>query len=492
MSSEEIFTPIAITISFTLILWLLLWLVLKDTKKAGLVTSLFLLLFFSYGHFQNAITDLVIAGVEIGRDKYLLPAWGILLALSIYFPIRARGDSHNLTKFLNTAAAVLVVIHVAVVGYRLGLRYYALQDKIKTESPFNTAGLKKPAERPDIYYIVVDGYARGDVLKDIYGYDNSEFLDYLERKGFYVATGSRSNYGRTILSMTSTLNGVYIHDFVRYAGIDTDDLWALKRRGLDNNGVIRFLKEQGYVFAAFSSGYHFTELPNVDIYITPKGTLSEFQNLLINTTPVRILLDKLPEKSQYDLHRDRILYIFDHLADMAEKDFPVFVFSHIPCPHPPFVFGENGEKVEHYLGFTFAEGSDFFSLYKVNREFYIKNYRRQIAYITKKLKEAIDRILSKSAVPPIIILQSDHGPGSGLDLEDLDNTDLKERFSILNAYYLPGNGRESLYDDITPVNTFRLIFNHYFGTGTELLEDESYYAPWSHPYQQIKITDKIR
>ncbi len=37
----------------------------------------------------------------------------------------------------------------------------------------------------DIYFIVLDGYGRSDVLKEFYEYDNSDFLRGLKEKGFY-------------------------------------------------------------------------------------------------------------------------------------------------------------------------------------------------------------------------------------------------------------------------------------------------------------------
>jgi hypothetical protein len=50
------------------------------------------------------------------------------------------------------------------------------------------------------------------------------------------------------------------------------------------------------------------------------------------------------------------------------------------------------------------------------------------------------------------------------------------RMSILNAYYVNEQAKQDLYPTITPVNTFRVIFNHYFGTTYPLLEDLSYQA----------------
>ena len=79
------------------------------------------------------------------------------------------------------------------------------------------------------------------------------------------------------------------------------------------------------------------------------------------------------------------------------------------------------------------------------------------------------RTCEKSETPPIIILQSDHGqrphhPGIVIGGD--------EWHKILNAMYLPGMDYAGLSDSISPVNTFRLIFNHYFDADYPLLEDD--------------------
>jgi hypothetical protein len=70
-------------------------------------------------------------------------------------------------------------------------------------------------------------------------------------------------------------------------------------------------------------------------------------------------------------------------------------------------------------------------------------------------------------VPPIIIIQGDHGPW----LQSKE-----KRMWILAAMYLPGH-EDKLYSTITPVNMFRLVFNSYFGGKYELLKDVSYFSP---------------
>jgi hypothetical protein len=56
---------------------------------------------------------------------------------------------------------------------------------------------------------------------------------------------------------------------------------------------------------------------------------------------------------------------------------------------------------------------------------------------------------------------------------------VQEKFGILNAYYLPGVDPASagLNDRISPVNSFRIVFNAYFGADLPLLPDQTYLSP---------------
>ena len=68
-------------------------------------------------------------------------------------------------------------------------------------------------------------------------------------------------------------------------------------------------------------------------------------------------------------------------------------------------------------------------------------------------------------------------PTSGASTGAHATTDeLEEKFGILSAYHLPGVDPEAagLYPSITPVNSFRVVFNTYFDAGLPLLPDEIY------------------
>lgn len=480
---NEIFIPLAITIGFVLLSWSLFSLVLKNKEKAGLLVSLVLFLFFSYGHFYNALGSLDFI-VNFGRHKILFAVWSILFVLGVCFFIKTRKDLRNFTVLLNVTTASLVMFSLVSIGaYEFKTRG-DWQGGRRDENSVDSIRLEDATTLPNIYYIILDGYAREDILRDVYQYENTEFLDYLTERGFYVASRSRSNYSQTSLSLASSLNLAYLDDLADRVGTESDNRMPLEEM-IRNNSAYDFLKPYGYVFVSFSSGYEATEIRDADVYMATGWSLSEFQNVFINTTPIPVLLDKLPGRSQYDLHRDRLLYIFDHLADTTEMDSPAFVFAHIIAPHPPFVFGEHGEPVNPDGNFALMDGAQWMNYTEYE---YIESYTRQLVFVNRRMKEVIDDILCGSSEPAIIILQGDHGPGSMLDWENPSGAFLKERMSILDAYYLPDGEYRQLYDEITPVNTFRMIFNQYFDANYELLEDEIYFSGWFRPYEFTNVT----
>ena len=172
---------------------------------------------------------------------------------------------------------------------------------------------------------------------------------------------------------------------------------------------------------------------------------------------------------------------------MAKEQGPKFVFVHSLLVHGPFVMNEKCE----YLPLLVEKSKPW-------RE----NYRNAITCTNQLLKETIDDIIKNSVNPPIIILQSDEGTypdrfrGTNIDLGYTDATadELKEKFGILNAYYLPDrNPDQLLYPSITPVNSFRVILNSYFGEDLPLIKDASY-SPIhkKYPYNLFEVTTLLK
>jgi hypothetical protein len=169
-----------------------------------------------------------------------------------------------------------------------------------------------------------------------------------------------------------------------------------------------------------------------------------------------------------------VLYKFNELKKVPEIiPGPKIVYSHFLIPHPPFVFDRNGNALPQQQPYQLWDDSETAG----GTGEYRQNYREQVMFANKKVIDAIDGILANSKTPPIILVMSDHGPASMFRF-DIDSPGcVWERTGNLYALRLPGHQNDgTLYSTISPVNTFRVIFNTYFGTKLLLLEDRSYLA----------------
>lgn len=173
----------------------------RDWSRASLLTAGLVLLFYSYGHVYSFVEGLLLGGFTVGRHRYLFPVWGLVAVIWVYWvAIRHRRLSFRLAPLVGVGAALVVLPLIPMAAPMLTALRPQTANAPSQASPSTDAAL------PNIYYIIVDGYGRSDVLKDLYGADNSDFITFLERRGFFVATDARSNYSKTILSLASSLN----------------------------------------------------------------------------------------------------------------------------------------------------------------------------------------------------------------------------------------------------------------------------------------------
>ena len=341
--------------------------------------------------------------------------------------------------------------------------------------------------------------------------------DFLEENGFYVAERSNTNYIWTPLSLSSSLNMDYVQDL----GLDLREssFPAIFVEPIHHNRVRSLLEGLGYTSVALRSGYIPTEIVDADIFLQPSSyileklrkplTLNGFEGILLNSTAFRVigdfeqyfdlhLLDITGQReyqqiglriSQHsnDVFREIILTQFDDLKSVPEMPGPKFVFAHIVSPHSPYLFGPSGERIDQEDPFTLATTDP-------PSQTEIKKYRDQAIYITNRVEEVVQEILENSLRPPIIILQADHGPGLTPGWNQMDGEGLWHRTAILNAFNFPDGCDQFLYPSITPVNSFRIIFNCYFGTDYPLIEDNVYFGYSPNPYAEYKfvlINDRI-
>jgi hypothetical protein len=253
---------------------------------------------------------------------------------------------------------------------------------------------------------------------------------------------------------------------------DRQGLWTL----IKDHEVKTLFEKLGYTTVAFATGFDFTEVESSDVYLSPppKG-FNGLENLYLQTTMAALLDDagllKKMQLTPEDHKRELILFDLAQLQEIpASIPGSKFVFAHLVIPHQPFVFGPDGESLvipeRTYKGRTYYPPKD-----------YALGYRNQAMFISQQMLEVFRAILKDSSRPPVIIVQGDHGPshfGGG------------ERMGILNAYYFPGH-ESAVYPEITPVNTFRILFNSYFNGNFERVRDASYYSEYPNAYEFTEV-----
>jgi hypothetical protein len=436
---------------------------LRDWHRAALAAALVLLLFFSYG---QVYAGAKLMGITFFRHRVLFTTWGILVIAGFVYIVRWLKDPAAWTSWLNLISALMLVYPAFVISSS------AVDQTLASRAA--AVGVQASAstnqdDRPDIYYIILDSYARQDALFEDFGYDNSGFIRALVDRGFYVADCGQSNYAQTGLSLPASLNYNYLE------GLEPNFTEKLKDEGfyIKHSAIRSFLESQGYHTIAFATGFQFTELRDAYVYHEPRfrsSAASPFEALFADTTLLRLATDfgylDLQKMSEQEYFRQRTSAAFDGLKETPRDGGPYFTFAHIIVPHPPYVFGPRGEEV--YYGGTAAHGEQ--GLTEQQR---LQGYRDQVTFANQRTLEAVDTILEESDVPPIIIIQGDHGaPGARVS----------RRMRILNSYYAP-KAAALFYPAITPVNSFRIILNAYFNQDLPLLEDHSYFSTfsdWAH------------
>jgi len=472
---DVLWNPLTHILYATLLLWYLLQRIFGRRLLVGLLTSLTLFMFFAYGHIHGALLN---REIFIGYHRFLLPLWLLLFGLGVVLVFRLRSRWQAMTFILNLVSALFVL--QSLVGIAKWVYSKSQATSLQLDG-IPEVVLEPTNNLPDIYYIILDGYMRSDYIKTVLDYDNAPFLTFLRERGFYIAEKSHSNYPYTIFSLASSLNMSYVNFLSRSVGEDSKD-FNFTYPIIQSNEVARLLKTIGYRYVLIGTDWTVTNhspLADKSLSYFSLSDENQFYSLFLKTSIVSVLME-----STEDMLRATKLYAFDQIPLAGDDGKPTFVFAHILAPHSPYVFDAQGGRVESPEEGRDTEGTKH-------------AYLEQLKFVNLKTEELVSKLLDQPD-PPIIVLQSDHGwawavgwdlyPASPID----QHFDYDQIFGNLNAYYLPGKGSEGLYPTITPVNSFRHIFNLYFNASMRFLPDESYYSDYyKSPYRFQNVTPSL-
>jgi hypothetical protein len=472
VSISVVWRPLAVVLVASIVLLIIIRLLLREWHKAALVTSFGLVLFFTYGRLYDLLKTTSLIETGFIRHRYLAILFLALWIAGIWVILKHIRDVKSVTGILNLVSLVLVILPVFQTGSYLFKTASDAQAVGESVAADNRPGLRAQGGKPDVYYIILDTYTRSDILASDLDFDNSNFIQQLEDLGFYVASCSRSNYNNTVKSLVSAMNMSYLPELYALAareGLSEEDTWVLLKPSL----VGRNFKDLGYEIVAFDTGYAWNSLEDADLYLargryaSSSQFINPFEQMLIDTSVLSIYSD-FNQKATWDKYSSsshplanyigQQEFILDQLPTIATRSASTFTYAHINIPHAPFVFSPDGYLTDpDYWSGPYMQAAD--------DAHFRSGYSQSVEFINNRMIAIIQEILQKSDTPPIIILQGDHGywknSGGGLP-------------PILNAYYLPGIDQSVLYPSISPVNTFRLVFNAYFSGQYDLFADASF------------------
>ena len=495
----EIFLPLVIIVGITVLVLFLTKNKIEYRNKVALIISLIIILFFTYGYFYDIINAAQLENSEISRHRYLLMPYFGLGIVGVIFFIKSNRLFNNATTITNGIAISIIVVISINIATDVSYGNFFGSPELGNNEKFLGVGAQDPLEelvvdhdsnqdlrteskkiqniKPDIYYIIPDEYPSNYALKQFFGFDNIEFLTFLETNDFHVVNNSFSNYPSTIQSLTSSLNMEYLDTITE--GVDADSKnYHLLNELLSDNLVMKKLSSQGYDVVNIGSLWG----PNGE-FKNIKSNLCEFKEVnrdslsrqLIEKTVISYFYERYFEQ----LRRDQIICTYNEIELLSEEqNKPKFIFVHILSPHSPYIFGPNGEHT--------IPGDSINSSSWNERNAHVN----QVKFVNKNLIELIPKLLD-SENKPIIILQGDTGSGYEIDWKSPSDAVIIERMANLNAIYFPNSDYNKIHD-LTPVNTFRIIFNEYFGEENVLHENRSYWSPDDKPYQYKDISEILK
>lgn len=484
IAPTEVLIPLAVSAAATLGVVILLRGVFGQWATAALMSTLLLALFFTYGMAWDWL------GPYLADEWVLLVAWAVIAVLGLVLIWLFRAYARHVTLPLNVFVAIALTVNlVLIAAFVLNIRPVAAS----TGSGVTAIGEPdKSVARPDIYWIVMEEYASQRVLRDDFHFDNAPFLDDLRERGFYIADDSTANYLKTAPSIQSARNLEYLDAPTLRSQAKSPSDWGPIYHGLQSPfEVQQFLGELAYRFIYAGTFWSpMAKHPSAEINYVYDGLTSEFLETLQQATILRALRDLGPQ-APYDWRRNRwnqTLYELRSLEHASDLGGPKFVHAQLALDHDPYVFHPDGSFVteDEERGMSHEQ-----------------QYVGQLEYTNTRMLAWVDQLLD---VPedqrPIIILLADEGPWPNgyrynertFDWTSATTEDLRQKFGILNAVYLPGKSAEEagFYPSITPVNEFRVLFNAYFGLDLPLLPDRNYIWPnQSDIYTFIDVTDRL-
>jgi hypothetical protein len=448
----EILIFITLNIAALILVFAGLNFIIKERLKTWLVTFLIFFIILFFNKIRQPFLSIQFLESKTSNEFHIVFAILIVLLTGISILIlRYKGSLIKINQYLNLLLISLMVYQVYIIVDQSDTKKIKLATRTDNVRRFTNI---KTDSLPDIYYIVLDAYTGKQSLKNYWNFDNSLFENFLIEKGFVIPSGSKTNYNMTPYSIASSLNMSYL------THIPNSPVNSAQEENL-----IKLVSKSQVVNTFLKNNYNIIDYSFFDIPDNPKYYNDEFfllkKNILEGTA-----YEKAFEKFNKDWNQVKNagllslktinLDVLNKLTERNKSDRrPLFIYAHIVMPHEPYLFDEFGNIQDPDSAMNYMSKD---------------RYLGQLKYLNKLVENTINKIFENNPGKlPVIIIQGDHG-WRYLKGEN----QFKESATILNAYFFPDHDYRKIYSSISPVNTFRIIFNKYLKYNFELLKDTTY------------------
>lgn len=425
--------------------WAIVSLLIRSVEQAAIICMLFSAVLLNYTIWENLLT----AGMPFLKYWHTFPIT-IVLLLHISYLLCKKAPADLVQTILLVVAltlAVLLLMNLVMAAPSIIEKMSFQKANDQQGGMIDDTG-SSSGNQPNIYYFVFDEYSGFDVLQQYFNYDNQEFYNYLQEKGFSVSLNSYNESQGTAIVLTNYVNMEYVVD----PSTSTSEIDRIQKEG----ALFPFIESFGYQVQGVG-GSEKVGIPSVSGSSQKQGvTMSgeNFSDLLIKNTFLYPFYEK-----EYSAEKQVILDAFSYMQD-PENISPnnsMMTMSYLITPHQPFLFDENGNDVD----------SVNYNNWK-DQQYYLG----QLKYITKEIMKMLDNILSQDP-DCVIILQSDHAARMASDAEMEDYIAPKDRTNILNAVYYRGEKLDQI-QGMSGVNTVRIVLGKLFDTDLPVLEVPNY------------------
>jgi hypothetical protein len=448
----------ALYLGANLLLFLVFLLIFKNRVKAALLSSFLMAFYLFFGAMHEFLGD-----HEMPHRYTFAFAGFMITGILLILGLKRKQNFYRLSFFLNILFLLYLLVDLGSI-----LRKVVSPGLPLFPSP-SIQGLSDHCDscaRPDIYFLIFDEYSSSGVLKDVYHYDNSRLDSFLMGENFSIQRNSRANYNGTPFCISSLLNLSYLKDIPHPLNLTLEDYKEINL-SVKNSAAVKFLSSQGYKIVNYSpfdleGSPSIQRQPFIDANtsLITNQTLPYFFRNELNWVIGKWLADKhmidpsrisQPYFSQIQENNDRMLSLAKEESRKKSTQ-PRFVYLHLFLPHRPYLFdslghrrninnpGMNDSTIREYLGY--------------------------LPYTNTCARDLVSTIKKNTGNKAVILFMSDHGfkfnPNDQLPANAFYNQ---------NAVYFPDKDYHLLYDSISGVNQFRVVFNKLFHQNLPLLKD---------------------